>query len=606
MSIKKIVVTASLFTALFTVGGVISADCYAANGYPDYVDENPAMEDNINKIAADAKIQKLITDLKSTEAADDKFRTFLYLTHIAAPSREEQYRAEATKELFQKYIDKYKATSVAAQNARVINNPNGVMEGAGLQIVDGLPVYNACMEIKGTYEGEGYNGQRPKVLLEGHLDSVNPAHLDGYPNVVKTLMPVYLQSINDPLVNTPEELAALPQLKFLENGWADESDPNYAVIKTRYIDKAAAEAADALRMYIPSIGDMMLQTTNVIQTAEFLLKHDIRPHYDLWICGTAGEEGRGNLDGMKQLFGYSQDGTKADGTVDETLKGKANNALNFVANMSTEGGVTIHYLGSHRYQIAYTGPGGSVADAKTIPNPAEAAATAISCIAKLKAPQEDPSLLEKYPDITGGDATIKTTYTVGLVYADSSKDYAAGKIPTDVSIEVDMRSNNTDNILIMDRQMQECFQYGVDTVNARYTGGVQLAKEQRWYGDRPAYVLTAEQMSTSPMLTAISYAHQKVNGQQLKLTDPSSASSVNSNVPAAIGIPTVNISYGKTAANGQGHSFNEWAVLGDAVEDAKVMERALYALFALTGYDEAGVQPAYGSVGPRTTEVLFK
>ena len=474
MSIKKIVVTASLFTALFTVGGVISADCYAANGYPDYVDENPAMEDNINKIAADAKIQKLITDLKSTEAADDKFRTFLYLTHIAAPSREEQYRAEATKKLFQKYIDTYQATSVAAQNARVINNPNGVMEGAGLQIVDGLPVYNACMEIKGTYEGEGYNGQRPKVLLEGHLDSVNPAHLDGYPNVVKTLMPVYLQSINDPLVNTPEELAALPQLKFLENGWADESDPNYNKIKTRYIDKAAAEEADALRMYIPSIGDMMLQTTNVIQTAEFLLKHDIRPHYDLWICGTAGEEGRGNLDGMKQLFGYSQDGTKADGTVDETLKGKANNALNFVANMSTEGGVTIHYLGSHRYQIAYTGPGGSVADAKTIPNPAEAAATAISCIAKLKAPQEDSSLLEKYPDITGGDATIKTTYTVGLVYADSSKDYAAGKIPTDVSIEVDMRSNNTDNILIMDRQMQECFQHGVDTVNARYTGDVRL------------------------------------------------------------------------------------------------------------------------------------
>lgn len=606
MSIKKIVVTVSLFTALFTVGGVISADCYAANGYPDYVDENPAMEDNINKIAADAKIQKLITDLKSTEAADDKFRTFLYLTHIAAPSREEQYRAEATKELFQKYIDKYRATSVAAQNARVINNPNGVMEGAGLQIVDGLPVYNACMEIKGTYEGEGYNGQRPKVLLEGHLDSVNPAHLDGYPNVVKTLMPVYLQNINDPLVNTPEELAALPQLNFLDTGWADESDPNYNKIKTRYLDKAAAEAADALRMYIPSIGDMMLQTTNVIQTAEFLLKHDIRPHYDLWICGTAGEEGRGNLDGMKQLFGYSQDGTKADGTVDEKLKGKANNALNFVANVSTEGGVTIHYLGSHRYQIAYTGPGGSVADAKTIPNPAEAAATAISCIAKLKAPQEDPSLLEKYPDITGGDASIKTTYTVGLVYADSSKDYAAGKIPTDVSIEVDMRSNNTDNILIMDRQMQECFQYGVDTVNARYTGDVQLAKEQRWYGDRPAYVLTAEQMSTSPMLTAISYAHQKVNGEKLQLTDPSSASSVNSNVPAAIGVPTVNINYGKTAANGQGHSFNEWAVLGDAVEDAKVMERALYALFALTGYDEAGVQPAYGSVGPRTTTELFK
>ena len=60
--------------------------------------------------------------------------------------------------------------------------------------------------------------------------------------------------------------------------------------------------------------------------------------YDIWVCGTTGEEGKGNLCGMKQLYGYSQEA------------GKGNNALNFVASFSADttrpkSGI-VNYLGS--------------------------------------------------------------------------------------------------------------------------------------------------------------------------------------------------------------------------------------------------------------------
>lgn len=602
-----------LFTILLSF--VAAASSLAAGGFPEYVDNDDAMRKKVESVAGNEKVKALVADLGSQANADARFDTFLELVRIAAPSREEMHRAQAVAKMFQSYIDKYQKTSDAAKNAKVIYNFDGKLDGAGVQMVDGLPVYNVCMEIKGTYAGKGYQNPagkdiRPKVLFEGHIDSVNPGHLDGYPNIKNTIMPIHLQNINEKVVNTTDALAALPQLKFTKDGKPDKADPNYIVAKKRYTTQEEAKKANALRLYVPSIGDMMLQTVNLIQTAEFILKNDVRPVYDIWVCGTAGEEGRGNLDGMKQLFGYSQDGmTQADGSV--KYRGEGNNALNFVANVSTEGGVTIHYLGSHRYQVAYTGVGGPSTDGNKVPNPLVAASVAVACVSDLKTPAESDPVKTKFADLKGDNT--KTTYTVGLVYADTNKPFAKGAIPTDVSIEVDMRSNNPVNVEIMDRQMQACFEKGLQTANSSFklpAGDNKLVKKEiRWYGDRPAYVLNADEMKTSPMLKAISYsnaiAYKGTPDEKLKLTDPSKASSVNSNVPAKLKIPTVNINYGVTAAKGQGHGFNEWGILGDAKSDAAIMSRAIYTLFTIAGLEEAGVKPTYQPLGPRDTDVIF-
>ncbi len=87
--------------------------------------------------------------------------------------------------------------------------------------VDGLPVYNACVRIPGTYSqtagAQTYAGQGPKVLLEGHIDTVNPPVLP--PPKDKPYMPIKLQKADSPLVKTPQELAAIPdELHFDKNG----------------------------------------------------------------------------------------------------------------------------------------------------------------------------------------------------------------------------------------------------------------------------------------------------------------------------------------------------------------------------------------------------
>ena len=43
----------------------------------------------------------------------------------------------------------------------------------------------------------------------------------------------------------------------------------------------------------------MINTVAVMQIAKLMKKHNIRPVYDIWVCGTTGEEGKGNLCGMK-------------------------------------------------------------------------------------------------------------------------------------------------------------------------------------------------------------------------------------------------------------------------------------------------------------------
>lgn len=100
----------------------------------------------------------------------------------------------------------------------------------------------------------------------------------------------------------------------------------------------------------------MINTAAVMQMAYLMHKYGVKPVYDVWVCGTVGEEGKGNLAGMKQLYGYNQD------------TGKGNNALNFVANVGADStspkSGTVNYLGSYRFEIKYTEPAGLKIDSK--------------------------------------------------------------------------------------------------------------------------------------------------------------------------------------------------------------------------------------------------
>ena len=97
----------------------------------------------------------------------------------------------------------------------VLTRPDGFLKGAGVQTVDGKPVYNVCVRIPGTYgarpDAVSYKGQLPKVVLEGHIDTVNPAVL---PPAETPYEAVKLQKVNEPIVKTRDELKALPCAAF--------------------------------------------------------------------------------------------------------------------------------------------------------------------------------------------------------------------------------------------------------------------------------------------------------------------------------------------------------------------------------------------------------
>ena len=179
------------------------------------------------------------------------------------------------------------------------------------------------------------------MLVEGHIDVVNPEELpkSGDPSIRIKLQP-YAQ----PVVATPEELAAIPdELSFDARGRVVEND-KYATASKVFANAKEAEAGGGVRIYVPGYGDMMPSTSNAFVLAAAMKKHNIKPVYDIWICGTAGEEGKGNLAGMKQLYGFDQ---KA---------GTGSNPLNFVANFGLEGGGTVNFLGSYRFEMKFKAP----------------------------------------------------------------------------------------------------------------------------------------------------------------------------------------------------------------------------------------------------------
>ena len=182
---------------------------------------------SIDRINQDPVMQKMLQELMTEENAKFRFNTHMEIVRIASPSRFEMRRAEElTKRLTQEW---------GYDPKDVMTEPSGHIKGAGIQLVDGEPVYNVCVRIPGSYAqqkgAQSYKGQFPKVLLEGHIDTVNPAVL---PPKDKPYEPVKLQKATDPIVKTPAELAAISEeLHFDANGRIIE-DANYQKAYVRY------------------------------------------------------------------------------------------------------------------------------------------------------------------------------------------------------------------------------------------------------------------------------------------------------------------------------------------------------------------------------------
>lgn len=551
---------------------VVSAFCpaIALCAVPTVSEVTKASADAIN---ADPAMQRLYKDLQSQEAQDWRFKNHMEIVRIISPSRQELRRqAEITKRMSKDW---------GLDPKNITTRTDGNLPGAGVQTVDGKPVYNVCYRIPGTYskskDAVNYKGQYPKVLIEGHIDTVNPPNL---PSADKPYAPIKLAPASDPIVKTRAELAAITEeLHFDKNGNLIK-DETFKKAYKRFKNLEEAKANGGTRFYIPGFNDAMINTTAVMQAAVMMHKHGIKPVYDIWVCGTAGEEGKGNLAGMKQLFGYSQEA------------GKANNALNFVANLSADctppASGNVNYSGSYRFEIKYTEAEGSKASALM------AMSRAIEGIANVKTPSD----LDKKAE--------RTTYTVGLARCTPAGENGRSK---ECSLSVDMRSLDNDSLKAVRSNIEPQFKKALDAENAAHGLKADDPKavkmELVWFGDRPASKRTEYNDS---VIQSYWYTAQKLGIDQRKELDMV-AGSKNDNVAAALGIPTINFNVGTNAAGAGDHTWYEWGIPGDGSIESKRVYRLILMGLMSSGFNTSDgkiVKPLVGPMGPRTTEEIFK
>jgi len=271
---------------------------------------------------------------------------------------------------------------------------------------------------------------------------------------------------------------------------------------------------DGTKLRAPGIGDDDRGLAVVLAVARAFEKTGLQTNGTVYFVGDVGEEGPGNLRGMRHLFG-------------KELKGK----VDYFISVDDSGlGIASRAVGSYRYRVTYKGPGGHSYGAFGIPNPIHALGRAIAGIADVQVP-----------------TTPKTTFNVGVIQGGTSVNSIAGE----ASMEVDMRSEDATSLATVDKQVQTILRNALVGENARWKGpraaSAQLTMRIDTIGIRP----TGAQADNAPIIqTALAAA------KALGFTSSTSASSTDANIPISLGIPAMRIGGGGSADGA--HSLGEW------------------------------------------------
>ena len=266
-------------------------------------------------------------------------------------------------------------------------------------------------------------------------------------------------------------------------------------------------------LYAPGIGDDTRGLAMLITVLKTLKKQQIQPKDDILFIATVGEEGLGDLRGVKALF--SPSGPKIDSwiSIDGGALGRVNNKG----------------LGSYRYRVTYAGPGGHSWGAFGLVNPHHALGTAIDrfVTAADKYTSEGP----------------KTSYNVGVINGGTS----INSVPFSSSMLIDIRSVEPKRLDAMEALLKTATQEALDLQNARKRRGADLELIFEKIGNRPSGELSSELPLIQKAMAATQYF-----GKTPELT----RGSTDANIPISLGIPAVTVGRGGTG--GKAHSLDEW------------------------------------------------
>ncbi|PIB38064.1 M20/M25/M40 family metallo-hydrolase [Maribacter sp. 4G9] len=312
----------------------------------------------------------------------------------------------------------------------------------------------------------------------------------------------------------------------LRKGTSGESgyvgiDAHLDVVFPEGTDVSVKKVGDTLKA--PGVGDDTRALANLISMLKGMNKAALKTEKDVLIVGSVGEEGLGDLRGMKYIFNESGMDIDSWIAIDGGSMGRISNAG----------------LGSKRYKLVVKGKGGHSWGAFGLANPHHALGKAIDLFSKAAW------------DYTSGDIP-KTSFNVGRMGGGTS----VNSIPFESWMEVDMRAISPKNL----DEIEEIFKSSIEKAIADYNAsGIedQVTYELIKIGDRPSGELPADIALVQRSMAATKY----FGG-----TPSLGRGSTNINIPVSKGIPAVCI--GRGGSGGGAHSLHEWYVNDEPSEES--------------------------------------
>ena len=274
---------------------------------------------------------------------------------------------------------------------------------------------------------------------------------------------------------------------------------------------------DGDRLLAPGACDNAAGVVGMLALVHALLGARVELPAPLLVLGNVGEEGEGDLRGVRHFYEHNP------------LAGRV--AAHLVLDGAGADTAVTQALGSRRFRVAITGPGGhSFTDAGT-PNPIAALAAALTQLADTPLPSEP-----------------RTTLNLGTICGGIS----VNSIPEMAEAKVDFRSTDRDQLLRLEVALHRAVEDAVERANARAKEAATaprglLAFQIAKIGDRP----TGQLDEDSALMASL-----RAVDRHLDLRTDLRLGSTDANLPLALGVPA--LSLGAGGEGGQAHTVREW------------------------------------------------
>jgi len=321
------------------------------------------------------------------------------------------------------------------------------------------------------------------------------------------------------------------------SGWADRdggsgkgegAGPPAPVVLSAHLDTVFGPDVDVSverrgrRLEGPGISDNARGIAALVAVAEAVVTARVRTARPILFAATVGEEGSGDLRGVKYLLNGGKG--RGEGGRDHTTPVPAAFIALDGAGMER---IVHRALGSRRYHVTFRGPGGHSWAAFGVANPANAVGRATALLADVPTPHAPRTTC----------AVVRLGGGTGL-----------NSIPQEAWLDLDLRSEDPKALAQLDVTVRAALARATDDENRRRAPATPpLGIEIQLLGDRPSGVTPR----THPLVQA-AIAANRILGKDAELA----SASTDANVPIALGVPAIALGAGGKA--GDAHLTSEW------------------------------------------------